>query len=213
MRCLALLIGLCSLAAAAATYGAEELVTLPRPRTAGGKPLFEAVSERRTTREFTTNRLDPQCLSDLLWVACGVNRPATGGRTAPSAMNSQEIDIYVATPDGLFRYEPKAHLLSRVGAEDVRALTSGQEFARVAPVTLIYVADLNRMTKARPEQREFYAGMDTGFISQNVYLFCASERLATVVHDLDRPPLAKVAKLGPDQRIILAQAVGFPAPP
>jgi len=200
-----------SLASLTLAYGSDDVLRLPQPRTTGGKPLFDVLSDRRTIREFKTNRLDPQCLSDLLWAAFGVNRRASGGRTAPSAMNSQEIDLYVATADGLFLYEPQAHQLKRLLSEDVRGLASGQEFARVAPVTLIYVADLSRMPKARPEQREFYAGIDTGFISQNVYLFCASEGLATVVHELDRPPLAKAIRLGPDQRIILAQAVGFPA--
>jgi nitroreductase len=201
------------LAAVGRVQSGEDVLKLPPPRTTGGTPLLTALSQRQTTREFKTNSLDPQCLSDLLWAAFGVNRPATGGRTAPSAMNAQEIDLYLAAATGLFRFDPKAHQLDRVVADDLRPLTSGQEFARAAPVTLVFVADLARLPKARPEQREFYAGIDTGYISQNVYLFCASAGLGTVVHDLDRAPLAKAARLGPDQRIILAQAVGFPAAP
>jgi len=93
---------------------------------------------------------------------------------------------------------------------DLRGTTGGQAFATNAPVTLLFVADLSRLSKAQPQSRPFYAGVDTGYISQNVYLYCASEGLATVVHDLDRAPLQKVLKLRPDQRIILAQAVGYP---
>jgi len=125
-------------------------------------------------------------------------------------MNSQEIDVYVALADGLYLYEAPAHRLRLVVAQDVRRLTSGQDFVKTAPVALIFVADLARMVKARPEQREFYAGMDTGYISQNVYLFCASSGLGTVAHDLERGPLAAAMRLRPDQRIMLAQAVGFP---
>ena len=184
--------------------------TLPPPQRAGGQPLLTAMAARRTTREFKADALPPQVLSDLLWAAWGVNRADSGGRTAPSAMNSQELDVYVATADGLFLYVAAGHELKPVGTRDVRLLTTGQEFGRVAPVTLIFVADYARMTKAKPEQREFYAAMDTGFVSQNVYLFCASAGLGTVVHDLDRGPLAAAMGLRPDQHIMLAQAVGFP---
>jgi nitroreductase len=139
-----------------------------------------------------------------------VNRPDIAHRTAPSAMNAQEIDIYVATEDGLYLFDGAPHQLRAIQTGDIRAKTSGQDFAKQAPLTLIFVADYARMVKAKSEQKQFYSGLDTGYISQNVYLFCASEGLATVVHDLDRDLLSQAMKLCPEQRIVLAQAVGFP---
>ena len=147
----------------------------------------------------------------MLWAAFGINRQDSEKRTAPSALNWQEIDLYVATADGLYLYEAKNHTLEPVLAEDIRAMTGRQSFVRAAPVNLIYVADFSRMGKATDKDKVFYSAADTGFISQNVYLYCASEGLATVVRgSIDRPALAKVMKLRPDQRIILAQSVGYP---
>ncbi len=185
-------------------------ISLPAPPTGGGRPLMEALRQRRTVRDFKPDKLSLPALGNLLWAAFGVNRPETGGRTAPSAMNSQEVDLYVALPEGLYVYEPRAHRLEPVLSGDVRGKTGAQAFATNAPVTLLFVADLSRLSKARPESRVFYADVDTGYISQNVYLYCASEGLATVVHDLDRAPLLKILHLRPEQRIILAQAIGYP---
>jgi len=125
-------------------------------------------------------------------------------------MNSQEVDLYVATAEGLYLYDAKANQLQPVLAKDIRAQTGSQQFVKEAPVSLIFVADLARLTKAKPADRELYAGIDTGFISQNVYLYCASEGLATVVHAVDRAVLAKSMSLRPEQKVILAQAVGHP---
>jgi nitroreductase len=172
---------------------------------------MEALHQRKTTREIKSDELSPQVLGELLWAAYGVNRPQIAHRTAPSAMNSQEVDIYVAMRRGVFQYDAPAHRLKVVSPEDVRGKTSGQPFGTNAPVTLLYVADLNRLDKARAETRLIYANFDAGCICQNVYLFCASEGLATVVHDLDRNPLQAPLKLKPEQQIIMAQAVGWPA--
>jgi SagB-type dehydrogenase family enzyme len=185
-------------------------IALPEPQTQGGKPLMQALRDRRTIRDFSGERLSPQQLSNLLWAAFGINRPENGHRTAPSAMNAQEIDIYVATVEGLYLYHAPSNRLEAIQSGDLRPKTSGQDFAKAAPVTLIFVADFARMVKAKPEQKEFYSAIDTGYISQNVYLFCASEGLATVVHDLDRAPLAQAMNLRADQKIVLAQAVGMP---
>jgi SagB-type dehydrogenase family enzyme len=187
-------------------------VTLPPPTRAGGLPLMEALKQRKTTRELANQPLPAQMLGDLLWAAFGINRPESDHRTAPSAMNSQEVDLYVATADGVFLYEPKLHRLKPLLNQDLRAKTTSQEFARQAPVVLVYVADLPRLAKAKPDSRPFYAGIDTGCIVQNVYLYCASASLGTVVYDLDRKPLSDALALGPDQKIILCQAVGFPRP-
>jgi SagB-type dehydrogenase family enzyme len=185
-------------------------IALPAPQTEGGKSVMQALKERRTGRELKHDKLPAQTLANLLWAGFGINRPESGHRTAPSAMNSQELDLYVALPEGLYVYDAKAHALEPVLAEDLRARTSGQPFGTNAPVVLIYVADLSRLTKAKPDQREFYAAIDTGCIVQNVYLCCASQDLATVVFAMDRSALAAKMKLRPDQKIILAQAVGFP---
>ena len=171
---------------------------------------MQALELRRTTREFSAGKIPPQVLANLLWAAFGINRPATQHRTAPSAMNSQEVQLYVALPDAVYAYEPTNHQLRPLLAGDFRGKTGSQPFQKDAAVVLIYVANLPLLAKSKPESRPFYAGIDTGCIVQNVYLFCASEGLGTVVYDLNRPPLADALKLKPEQQIILAQAVGYP---
>jgi len=185
-------------------------IDLPPAQTTGGKPLMQALQERRTGREFKTNALPAQVLANVLWAGFGINRTNTGQRTAPSAMNSQEVDLYVALPGGLYLYEAKPHRLTPVLGGDFRSKTSDQTYAQDAPVVLILVADLPRLAKARPEERPFYAAIDTGCISQNLYLCCASEGLATVVYALNAAPLAEAMKLRTDQKVMLAQAVGYP---
>jgi len=185
-------------------------VPLPPPQTTGGKPLMQVLKDRHSTREFSSQKLAPQMLSNLLWAAFGINRP-DGKRTAPSAMNWQEIDIYVATQDGLYIYDAKANALKQVLQQDVRGMTGQQAFAKDAALDLVYVADLGRTGKSGGEDQLLYTGADTGFIAQNVYLFCASESLAAVVRgSIDRQAFAKTAKLRPNQKIILAQTVGYP---
>jgi nitroreductase len=205
----------CSPIAALAASAAEDLapISLPPPQMDGGLPLMRALKLRQSKRDFLTRELAPQVLSELLWAAWGVNRPENDHRTAPSGMNAQEIDLYVALPGGVFVYDAKAHRLNPVGAEDLRAKTGGQDFVKVAPVALIFVADHGRMVKAKPEVKEPYSWNDAGYISQNVYLYCASAGLATVVHEVgDRRPLSEALRLRPEQKIILAQAVGYPDP-
>lgn len=185
-------------------------IELPKPRMEGGKPLMQALKERKSSRAFSAEKIPVQVLSDLLWAAFGVNRP-DGHRTAPSASNMQEIDIYVALPEGLYLYDAKAHRLEPVIGEDLRAATGTQPFVGQAALNLVYVADYARMGKRSDEAKVFYSAADTGFIAQNVYLFCASEGLATVVRaSIDREKLAARMKLRPDQRIVLAQSVGYP---
>jgi SagB-type dehydrogenase family enzyme len=186
-------------------------IELPQPQTEGGKPLMQALKARHTTREFKPNPLAAQVLSNLLWAAFGINRPDSGKRTAPSARNWQEIDIYVAMAEGTYVYDAKTHRLNPVLSGDTRAATGAQDFVKDAPVNLVYVADLAKTGDASAEGQNLYTAVDTGFISQNVYLFCASEGLATVVRGtVDRPALAKLLKLRTDQKIIVAQTVGYP---
>jgi nitroreductase len=209
------LVGLsaCLLLGATAKTAEPGSIQLPTPQTDGGQPLLRVLRDRKTVREFSPKPLPAQLLSNLLWAGFGVNRPGNGHRTAPSAMNSQEVDIYVATPEGVFLYEPKANQLQPAAQGDLRGKTGGQDFVKTAPLALLFVADLSRLAKAQPKDRERYAWIDTGYISQNIYLFCASEGLATVVHEVDRSPLKEALRLRPDQTIVLAQAVGFPGEP
>jgi SagB-type dehydrogenase family enzyme len=194
-----------------ATAEAGELMKLPPPQMTGGMPLMQALHARHSTREFAGKPLAPQLLSNLLWAAAGVNRPDSGKRTAPSARDWREIDIYVATAEGTYIYQPDAHTLRLVVARDVRALTGKQDFVATAPLNLVYVADEQRMPEANAEDMQRYAAADTGFIAENVYLFCASVGLNVVVRGLvDRPALAAVLGLAPHQQIVLAQTVGYP---
>jgi nitroreductase len=187
-----------------------EPIHLPRPQTDIGRPLMQALRDRSSSRDFSSEKLPRQVVSNLLWAAFGVNRPDSGRRTAPSAMNWQEIDIYVATADGLYIYEAKENRLHPILREDVRAQTGTQPFVKDAPLNLVYVADLARARSDSPE-RDMYVAADAGFIAENVYLYCASEGLATIVRgSIDRPALSKAVHLRPDQRIILAQTVGYP---
>jgi SagB-type dehydrogenase family enzyme len=205
----AALVSVILLTFAAITFS-EELkpIKLLKPQLDKGKPLMQVLKDRSSLRSFSNEKLSLQVLSNLLWAAFGVNRVDTGKRTAPSAMNRQEIDIYVAMADGLYLYDAKAHSLIPILAEDIRAMTGRQDYVKDAPVTLVYVADYSRMDSA---DKDFYSAADTGFIGENVYLYCASEGLATVVRaSINRQALSEAMKLRPDQKVILAQSVGYP---
>lgn len=205
---LAGVVTLCGVAAGVA--GDLKPLALPPPQTDGGKPLMQALKARASTRAFAPEKLPPQVLSNLLWAAFGVNR-ADGRRTAPSAMNWQEIDIYVATADGAYLFDAVGHGLQAIGGDDIRAATGTQDFVKDAAVSLIYIADFAKMAKAQEPEKILCSAADTGFIAQNVYLFCSSESLASVVRaSMDRPALVKALGLRPEQRVILVHSVGFP---
>jgi len=187
----------------------KEIILL-KPQTETGLPLMQALKARQSLREFSPEKLPLQVLSNLLWAADGVNR-GDGKRTAPSAVNWQNIDIYVALADGLYIYKPAEHVLRQVLGEDVRAATGRQDFVKDVPLNLIYVADFSKTNRGTDEDKNFYSAAHTGFISQNVYLYCASDGLATVVRGLiDRESMAKLMKLRPEQKVMLAQSVGYP---
>lgn len=189
--------------------GANRL--LPEPERRGGMPLMEALDKRQSMRDFSPEALSDQDLSNLLWAAWGINR-ADGRRTAPTARNRQQFDIYLIMADGWYLYDPQRHALIRQGDEDLRAYSGTQAFVQTAPLNLVFVSDHERMTGYDAARREFYSATDVGFISQNVYLYCASAGLATVVRGaLDREILHDVLKLGPSQHVILGQSVGYPA--
>ena len=198
------------LAGIPALASGPESLPLPKPQVDGGKPLMQALSQRKSSREFKDTRLPAQELSNLLWAAYGVNRP-DGHRTAPSAMNKQTVDVYVLTSDGAYLYNAPAHRLDLVASADLRAAAGTQAFVAGAPLNLVYVADNDRMSNWSESDRLLFSGAETGFIGQNVYLYCASEGLATVIRaSINREALAQALKLRPSQRISLSQTVGYP---
>ena len=185
-------------------------IVLPAPQKDGGMPLMEALTRRHSAREFVSRELPLSVLSDLLWAANGVNRPG-GGRTAPSALNAQEIDLYVALPSGAYLYDPDEHALQLVAGADLRRVTGYQDFVEEAPVDLVFVADHGRMKLVPAHLRESYASVAAGAVSQNVYLFCASSGLATVIRAwIDRDAIADALGLNHDQQVLLSQTVGYP---
>jgi len=192
-------------------------IKLPAPDTKGGKPLMQCLSERKTNRSISPKKLPVEVLSNLLWAAYGINRPNSDKRTAPSAINRQEVDIYVAMEEGLYIYNAKAHVLEPILKSDLRKKTTmflqpSRSSVAGAPLQLIYVADYSKMSfLTNDEENKFYSAADTGFIAQNVYLYCSSEGLATVVRGMvDRDSLGPEMKLRDKQKIMLVQAVGYP---
>jgi nitroreductase len=195
-------------------------IQLLTPQPGGGSPLMQLLWKRKSSRQFSPEPLSVEVLSNLLWAGFGINRP-DGKRTAPSAMNCQDIDIYVILPDGLYLYDQKANQLKLILAEDLRGFAGTQAYVKEAPVNLIYVSDYAKLGGKIPDQAKIFygstslidllSGAHAGLISENVCLYCASEGLATVVRALiDIPALSKVMRLRPDQKIILAQSVGYP---
>lgn len=214
--------------AGSASVFAQELspIALPKPEKDGGKSVLAALWERKTTRDISPEKLSPQMLSNLLWAAFGINRESGPfgqvGRTAASASNSQEIDVYVALPEGVYLYEAAPHRLTPVVAGDHREKAGGRRrgnSAATAPVNLIYVADLAKYRQARlqepglkdPETQKAYYNAATGLIAGNVYLFAASQGLAAWFHNCNRTALTAELKLRPEQRVVFAQTVGYPS--
>lgn len=189
----------------------QKIMALPPPRKSGGMPLISALQQRHSTREYSARGIPQQLLADLLWAAFGINRPS-GDRTAPYWRHVMVIDLYLALADGVFVYEPRTHALALHLADDIRGQTGHQDFVATAPLNLIYVAHGERMTDVSPQERRLYASVDAGFIGQNVYLFCASEGLATVFRGaLDQVKLARTLRLPDEQFVTFAQTVGYPS--
>jgi SagB-type dehydrogenase family enzyme len=185
-------------------------ITLPQPQLAGGVPLMQALKARKSSREFADRAIPRQQLSNLLWAAFGVNRTGEKKRTAPSAHNRQEIDIYVAMSNGLFRYDAFEHALIPIVKRDIRFLTGKQKFPARAALNLVYVVDFSRVKNVPRDAAIEVAAISTGAIVQNVYLYCASENLATVVRGwIDKRALGEAMGLRAEQYILVAQSVGF----
>ena len=188
-----------------------QTLELPAPQKTGGMPLMEALAKRATVRAFDTTGISLQQLSNLLWASFGVNRP-DGRRTAPSANNKQEIDIYVLLKNGAYVYDAQNNKLDLVSPEDLRSQASDQRFAD-APVQLIFVAYLTKRGGNSEEEKLRMVDIDCGYISQNAYLYCTSEGLATGARaTVSRDTLIPKLKLSPEQRILLAHSVGHPKP-
>lgn len=190
-------------------------IVLPAPDKTGGKPLMQALNERQTIRSFTKDSLTLQQLSDLLWAGFGINRPDQKKRTAPSAMNWQEIDMYVTLAGGSYLYVAESHSLKFINNKDLRKETGSQSFVADAALNIVYVADLaKRGLKEGEEIKDsdlFMTYSDAAFIAQNIYLFCASANLGCVVRgSVPDNNLALELALKPTQRIIIAQTVGIP---
>lgn len=193
------------------TAQTSDTIKLPQPQMSGGKPLIDALKDRHSNREFSTDKLPLQLLSNLLWAADGYNRPSEKKRTAPSSMNYQEIEIYLALEQGLYRYDAEKNVLVPVLKEDIRAFAGKQDFVKTAPLNLIYVADYSKVKKPLTDYQYKASYANTGFIAENVYLFCSSEGLACVIRAFfDEKELGEKMKLGTDQKIILSQTVGYP---
>jgi nitroreductase len=190
--------------------GETTTMQLPPPKMSGGMPLLQALKLRHSTREYSDRPLPPQVLSDLLWAAFGINRPS-GDRTAPYWRHIMVIDVYAAMADGVWFYDPKAHALQQHSRADIRALTGTQDFVGGAPLNLIYVAHGERMHDVAPSDRRLYASVDTGFIGQNVYLFCASEGLVSVFRGaVPYDKLEKAMQVPAEQFVTFCQTVGYP---
>lgn len=192
-----------------ATMTAQDII-LPSPNMGGGMPLMEALKRRESNRDFSRQELDAQTLSDLLWAAWGFNR-GTSKRTAPSSHNRQEISLYVALESGTYIYDAEKNLLKMVNDKDLRSDTGIQLFVNKAPANIIFVADLSKITGKDERGTSETAYANTGFISQNIYLYCASAGLNTVVRAMvNKSKLSEKLGLGKNQIITLCQTVGWP---
>lgn len=214
MKTLSLPLTLCALVTylVASLNGSEPFdpIHLPSPDTSGGMPLMQALKNRMSTKTFTERAIPQDQISNLLWAAFGINRPESGKRTAATAVNCQDIDIYVVFEKGAFVYQAREHRLIPVVNRDVRSLAATQQYAKAAPINLVYVSDYSKMANRFKDKKLIYAAFHAGSISQNVYLYCASAGLGAVVRDsVDRDGLKEALNLREDQVIVMAQSVGF----
>lgn len=200
-----------ALAAVPLAARAQAIKPLPAPGKDAGKPLMQALQLRRSIRAFSPRPLPPQILSDVLWAAYGINRPS-GDRTAPYWRHIMVIDVYAVMADGVWLYDPKEHALRPRLDADIRAQTGLQDFVATAPLNLVYVAHGERMKEITPQERRLYSSVDAAFAGQNVYLYCASEGLATVFRGaVDQEGLGRAMQLADGEFVTFAQTVGYPA--
>jgi nitroreductase len=193
--------------------GGLETIKLNPPELEKGISLMQALKKRKTTRDITDKKLSLQQLSDLLWAADGVNRP-DGKRTAPAAMGIYCVDIYAVLPEGVYFYDAPKQELKPVAKGDFRKLAGMQDFVFISPVNLVYVFTIKNPKNAPPapipeEKRKTWGDVEVGCMVQNVYLYCASEGLGTIVRGMiDQKKFGELVKVKPEQ-IIVAQTIGY----
>ena len=209
---------------ALACNAVAQTISLPAPVTTGGTPLSEALASRKSIRQYDQARtLSEQTISDLLWSAAGINRPDEGKRTNPTAVNAQEIDLYLFTAEGVYLYDFKAHALVEKASGDHRALIAGtperqQKFVNEAPVSILIVAELSRyknyQAPADPscyDRTALMGAVDAGIVSQNINLFCAANGLATVTRaTMDNAAIIRLLSLPSTALPVLNNPLGFP---
>lgn len=194
-----------------ATFAADKVIRLPKPNLNRNSEVMEAFANRHSTREYAAKALTLTDLSDLLWAANGINRPEEGKRTAPSAMNKQDVDVYVVLPEGTYLYDAKAHQLNLMAEGDHRgAVAGGQAFVKSAPVSLLLVSDLSRLGDAKNTHTQLMGAVDAGIVSQNISIFCSAAKLATVPRaSMDTAKLKSVLKLTDTQLPLMNHPVGY----
>jgi len=185
---------------------AQEVRPLPKPDKKAKMTLFQALDRRESVREYSDREIPERTLSNLLWAACGINRPGQGRITAPSAINAQDITVYVCRQDGAWKYDAAAHALTKVSDKDLRKQVAGfQDFAATAPVSLVLVSDISKV-----RNHSELGAMDAGYVSENICLACTALGLATVPRaTMDKAELAKELKLGDSEVLMLNNPVGY----
>ena len=195
----------------AAAFAADKVIKLPKPNLNRTGAVMKALSERHSTREYASKALSLADLSDLLWAANGINRKESGMRTAPSALNKQDVDVYVVLPEGSYLYDAKNHQLTLIAAGDYRgAVAGGQAFVKTAPVSLVLISDLSRFGDAKSPRSQLMGAMDAGIVSQNISLFCSGTGLVTVPRaSMDQAKLKSGLKLKDTQQPLINHPVGY----
>lgn len=189
------------------TFILAQDIQLPKPLIDGNLKLVDAFKNRKTTREFVDKDLSLQEVSNILWCANGINREGTNKKTVPTTQGKNEIDVYVFLRTGVYVYLPEKNMLKQLFTEDMRIITGKQDFVKDSPLTLIYIADLSKLGKDN-NQTIISASLDTGFIGQSVYLYCAAKGLATGVRAyIDKDLIKEKLKLNENQAVILAQSI------
>lgn len=194
-----------------AAFAADKVIKLPKPNLNRTGTVMKALSDRQSTREFAAKALSLSDLSDLLWAANGINRSGEGKRTAPSAMNKQDVDVYVVLPEGSYLYNAKMHQLELVSEGDHRgAVASNQDYVKTAPVSLVLVSDVSRLGDVKNVRNQLMGAMDAGIVSQNISIFCSNAKLATVPRAwMDATQLKKDLKLSESQIPMMNHPVGY----
>lgn len=197
---------------AATSCKAQDNIQLPKPSMDNKVTLMQALQNRHSTREYADKQIPDDVLSTVLWAACGINRPGEGKITAPSAINVQDIQVYVVRQDGAYLYQPKSNSLEKVSSKDLRAAVAGrQSFAASAPVSLVLVSNHNKFPQQMPREAKTRMGVvDAGYISENICLACSALELNTVPRmTMDTEALKKDLGLDDNYDLVLNSQIGY----